>query len=79
MLNIDLRKIYKFSPVTPAPAADSLPTGANLYYECLDCQVIVNSVSHAPARCACGNLDGGGGRMATRDPARVRVLTGVLK
>lgn len=78
MLNLDLRKIYRFTPVTPAPS-EPLPTGAMFYYECLDCQVIVNSVPHAPAKCACGNLSGGGGKVDIRDPERLRVMTGKLK
>jgi hypothetical protein len=59
MLNIDMRKIYNFYPVEPAPNPAALPTGGDLYYECLDCLVIVNSVPHIKAACACGNLEGG--------------------
>ena len=40
MLGIDLRKIYRFVPVEPPPKADSFPSGAMYYYECLDCQGI---------------------------------------
>ncbi len=54
MLNIDLRKIYNFYPVEPAPDPAALPTGGDLYYECMDCLVIVNSVPHIKAACACG-------------------------
>lgn len=79
MLNVDLRKIYRFSALAPAPAPDKLPAGAMYYYECLDCQGIVNSVPHVAAHCVCGNLSGGGGKVAVRDPARVRVMTGKLR
>ncbi len=79
MLNIDMRKIYNFYPVEPAPSADALPTGGDLYYECLDCSVIVNSVPHIKSACACGNLQGAGGKLQVRDPARVRVVKGKLK
>lgn len=79
MLGIDLRKIYRFSPVVPAPAAGSFPAGAMYYYECLDCQAIVNSVPHTPAKCVCGNLAGGNGSIEIRNPERVRVMTGKLK
>lgn len=73
MLNIDLRKIYNFYPVEPAPDPAALPTGGDVYYECLDCSVIVNSVPHIKAACACGNLEGGGGKMGVNrsvSPAR---------
>ncbi len=80
MLNLDLRKIYRFTPVTPSPSStDPLPVGAMYYYECLDCQGIVNSVPHAPAQCACGNLVGRGGKVDIRDRARLQVMTGKLK
>lgn len=79
MLNIDLRKIYKFSPLVPAPALEQLPVGAMYYYECLECQVIVSSVPHTPAKCACGNLSGNGGKLEIREPSRLRVMTGKLK
>ncbi|MDX9945075.1 MAG: hypothetical protein RBS35_09850 [Azonexus sp.] len=74
-----MRKIYNFYPVEPAPSADALPTGGDLYYECLDCSVIVNSVPHIKSACACGNLQGAGGKLEVRDPARVRVVKGKLK
>ena len=44
MLNIDMRKIYNFYPIEPAPDAANLPTGGDIYYECLDCQVVLYSV-----------------------------------
>ena len=79
MLNIDLRKIYSFHPVEPTPDPSALPSGGDLYYECLDCTAIVNSVPHIQAVCACGNLTGGGGKLVVKNPARVRVVRGKLK
>jgi len=79
MLNIDLRKIYSFYPVEPLPDPSALPSGGDLYYECLDCTVIVNSVPQLKSACACGNLAGGGGKLSIKDPARVRVVRGKLK
>ena len=79
MLNIDLRKIYNFYPVEPAPDPAALPTGGDVYYECADCNVIVNSVPFVNAACACGNLSGTGGKLNVKDPARVKVVKGKLK
>jgi hypothetical protein len=79
MLNIDMRKIYNFYPIEPAPDPASLPTGGDLYYECLDCTVVVNSVPHIKAACACGNLVGGGGKLTIKNPVQVRVVRGKLK
>lgn len=79
MLNIDLRKIYNFHPVEPAPSPDNLPTGGDLYYECLDCQGVVVSVPHVKVACECGNLTGGGGEVKVQKPERVRVVRGKLK
>lgn len=79
MLNIDLRKIYRFTPVEPAPSPQALPSGAEYYYECLDCTGIVNSVPHVKAACTCGNLAGAGGNLDVKDPTRVKVVTGKLK
>ncbi len=79
MLNIDLRKIYSFHPVQPAPESGSLPTAGDLYYECLDCSGIVSSVSQLKAACPCGNLAAAAGTVVVRDPARVRVVRGKLK
>ena len=60
-MSIDMRKIYNFYPVEPAPSAANLPTGGDLYYECLDCDAVVNSVPFIKAACVCGNLQGGAG------------------
>jgi hypothetical protein len=79
MLNIDMRKIYNFYPVEPAPDPASLPSGGDLYYEFLDCMVVVNSAPFIKAVCACENLQGSGGQMSVKDPGRVRVVRGKLK
>lgn len=79
MLNIDLRKIYLFKPLEPAPDPASLPIGGDLYYECLDCNAVLNSVSHIKCACACGNLAGGGGETKVDKADRVRVVRGKLK
>lgn len=79
MSGIDMRKIYKFYPVEPAPAANALPTGGDLYYECLDCTGIVSSVPLIKSACACGNLSGNGGKLDVKSPEKVRVVRGKLK
>ncbi|MFV0370826.1 MAG: hypothetical protein ACK5JI_04185 [Azonexus sp.] len=79
MLNIDLRKIYKFYPIEPAPPADALPTGGDMYYECLDCTAIINSVPHIQSACVCGNLQGNGGKVEIKLAERVRAVRGKLK
>ncbi|HXE38658.1 MAG TPA: hypothetical protein VN639_09295 [Azonexus sp.] len=79
MLTIDMRKIYNFYPVEPAPDPAALPTGGDLYYECLECSAVVNSVPHIKAACVCGNLSGSGGKLTVANPARVRVVRGKLK
>lgn len=78
MLNIDLRKIYNFYPVEPAPDAANLPTGGDIYYECLDCTTVINSVPHIKSACPCGNLTGGG-NLTVKHPDRVKVVKGKLK
>jgi hypothetical protein len=79
MLNIDLRKIYLFKPVEPAPDPAHLPVGGDLYYECLECNTVLNSVPHIKCACACGNLVGGGGELKVGKADRVRVVRGKLK
>lgn len=79
MLNIDLRKIYLFQPVEPAPDPANLPAAGDLYYECLECTTVLNSVPHIKCACPCGNLSGGGGQMKVMKPERVRVVRGKLK
>ena len=56
-----------------------IPTGGDIYYECLDCDAVLNSVPHINTACVCGNLAGGNGAVKIKDPARVRALKGKLK
>lgn len=79
MLNIDMRKIYNFYPVEPAPSPADLPTGGDIYYECLDCTAIVSSVPRIKSACTCGNLKGADGVLVVDKPERVRVVRGKLK
>jgi hypothetical protein len=74
-VKIDLRSIYRFTPVEPA---DTLPSGGDIYYECA-CGDIVSSVSHIVAACQCGNLKGGQGSVAVADAARVKPMRGKLR
>ncbi len=76
---IDMRKIYNFYPVEPAPDPANLPTGGDLYYECLDCTTVVNSVPHIKVACTCGNLVGAGGKLSIKDSTRLKVVRGKLK
>ncbi|GHU36121.1 hypothetical protein AGMMS50256_32290 [Betaproteobacteria bacterium] len=79
MVSVDMRKIYHFHPVEPAPSPDDLPTGGDLYYECTECAGVVSSVTRIKAACTCGNLSGHGGATTVKDPAKVRVVRGKLK
>lgn len=79
MHSLDMRKIYHFHPIEPAPHPDALPTGGDLYFECLDCTVIVSSVPRIKSACTCGNLSGNGGTLTVAKPERVRVVRGKLK
>ena len=76
---IDMRKIYNFYPVDFEYTPSALPTGADLYYECLDCEKVVSSVPHIKVACSCGNLHGAKGKLSVKHPERVRVVKGVLK
>ena len=79
MTSVDLRKIYRFSPVEPAPESTALPTGSDFYYECLEGTGVVNSVPFIKSACTGGNLSGGAGKITVKDPERVRVMKGKLK
>ena len=79
MVSVDLRKIYLFSPLEPAPLPGDLPVGGDIYYECLDCTTVLNSVPYIKCACECGNMAGGAGKTQVSDPARVRVVRGKLK
>ncbi|MDR0578507.1 MAG: hypothetical protein LBI87_13490 [Candidatus Accumulibacter sp.] len=78
-MKIDMRKIYNFHPVEPAPDPGDLPTGGDLYYECAECSDVVSSVPHIQSACQCGNLSGNGGVLRVKDPVKVRVVRGKLK
>ena len=79
MFSIDLRKIYSFSPVEPAPDPQNLPASSDIYYECLECKTVLNSVPHIKCACQCGNLKGGSGKTCVDKPEQVRVVKGKLK
>ncbi|MCL2076255.1 MAG: hypothetical protein FWH15_07435 [Betaproteobacteria bacterium] len=79
MSDVDLRKIYKFHAIEPAPSPDALPSGGDLYYECADCNDIVPSVIRIRVSCVCGNLCGQSGKLEIKDAAKVKVMRGVLK
>lgn len=77
-MKFDLRKIYRFEPVERA-AGGALPVGGDIYYECLDCGVIVCSVTHIVAVCECGNLSGKQGSVEVKTPDKVRPVRGKLR
>lgn len=79
MTHVDLRRIYLFCPVEPAPDPGKLPAAGDIYYECLECTVVLNSVPHIKCHCVCGNLNGGGGKTTVEKPDRIRVVRGKLK
>ena len=79
MLNIDMRKIYNFYPVEPAPSSNELPKAGDIYYECLDCTGIVSSVPRIKSACPCGNLTGADGVLTINKAERLRVVRGKLK
>ena len=78
-MKIDMRKIYNFYPVQPAPAPDNLPTGGDIYYECTECTAVVNSLPRIKSACDCGNLSGHDGVLTVKDPTKVTVVKGKLK
>lgn len=77
-MKIDMRKIYRFEPVS-RESDGTLPQGGDIYYECTECQHIVSSVSHLKSACECGNLEGGQGTTAVRSPEKVNPLRGKLR
>ena len=79
MLKIDMRKIYNFYPIEPAPDPAKLPTSGDLYYECLECTEIVNSLPFIKSACSCGNLVGSEGKLIVKNPESVRVIRGKLR
>lgn len=74
-----MRKIYNFYPVEPTPDPVALPTGGDIYYECMDCLMIVNSLPYIKSACSCGNLEGSGGKLTVKNSSSVRVVRGTLK
>ncbi len=78
-MNLDLRKIYTFTAVEPAPLPTELPKGGDIFYECQECSTVVCSVPHIKSACKCENLTGGGGKLAVSKPDRIRVMRGKLK
>ena len=77
-MKIDLRKIYRFEAMAH-PAESPLPTGGDIYYECIDCSHVVSSVPHIAAHCECGNLQGKGGKVDIKDAGKVKPVRGKLK
>lgn len=77
-MKFDLRKIYRFEPVDHV-AGDALPTGGDVYYECVDCGMVVSSVTHIATACDCGNLSGKQGTVDVKLPERVRPVRGKLR
>jgi hypothetical protein len=77
-MKLDLRKIYRFEPVDHV-AGNALPTGGDIYYECIECGVIVSSVTHIVAVCNCGNLSGKHGAVTVKSPDKVRPVRGKLR
>ena len=77
-MKIDLRKIYRFSPMEHT-AGSELPTGGDIYYECTSCNGVISSVPRIPAECECGNLSGNGGEVSIKDVSKVLPVRGKLK
>ncbi len=77
-MKLDLRKIYRFEAINH-PADTPLPTGGDIYYECVECTHVVSSVPHIVSRCECGNLHGKGGAVDIKDPSKVKPVRGKLK
>jgi len=77
-LKLDMRKIYRFVPVE-YKAGEALPLGGDIYYECGDCNGIVNSVPHLPSACECGNMTGNKGAITIKKPEVVTPVRGKLK
>lgn len=78
-MKIDLRKIYRFTPMDDYKAGDSLPSGGDIYYECLLCNGVISSVPRIPSDCGCGNLSGNGGSATIKQADKVNPVRGKLK
>ncbi len=77
-VKIDLRKIYRFSEVDYT-AGTPLPSGGDIYYECLTCNGVISSVPRIPSACECGNLSGNGGEAVIKEADKVKPVRGKLK
>lgn len=77
-MKLDLRKIYRFEPVTHDAEAP-LPAGGDVFYECVECGHVISSVPYTPAACECENLSGNKGAATVRDSKKVKVVRGRLK
>lgn len=77
-MKLDLRKIYRFTPMEHTPG-DALPSGGDIYYECTDCNGVISSVPRIASACECGNLTGNGGEAVIKDPSKVNPVRGKLK
>lgn len=77
-MKIDLRKIYRFTPLDHAPGAP-LPSGGDIYYECTACNGVISSVPRIASACECGNLTGNGGQAVIKETDKVNPVRGKLK
>lgn len=77
-MKLDLRKIYRFDPIDHATGSP-LPSGGDIYYECVECGFVVSSVTHLPAVCDCGNISGKQGQVEVRAPEKVKPVRGKLR
>lgn len=77
-MKIDLRKIYRFTPLDHV-AGTPLPNGGDIYYECTICNGVISSVPRIPSACECGNLSGNGGTAVINDADKVNPVRGKLK
>lgn len=77
-MKIDLRKIYKFEALDREPGA-VLPSGGDVFYECLKCNNVISSVPYTAAECECGNLKGNQGAINISDADQVKPVRGRLK
>lgn len=77
-MKVDMRKIYRFDPLGHKQG-EPLPLGGHVYYECGECKEVVSSVPHIVVQCGCGNLEGKGGKLNVKDPAKVTPMKGTLK
>jgi hypothetical protein len=77
-VKIDLRKIYRFTPMDHAPGAP-LPSGGDIYYECTVCNGVISSVPRIASACECGNLTGNGGEAVIKEADKVNPVRGKLK